>query len=414
MHIVYHRGQANSHLTKGEVEQAGRLAAMLEDRESPPPHRWPARYPALAIKALRRGEMAIGRFAEYLNISRHEAMMLRRLSSGKTLAQAADKAGMNKKTTRKYRQLGQLPRAGKLRTDPAKSGKVALSRGKRVSFFLATALLVVVSAEGLFAIASRFVDGEWPYSRSKNADYLLFEPHAEWVITPRKDVTLAVSGHRYSRHIIHHNTDGFRGQEFSRVKTKYRIACIGGSTTYCVGVSENQTWEFCLDQLFQPDCELLNFGIPGHSSVEHKKLLPQILTRYSPDLVIVQMGLNDLRNMNLADPGPDYENFHQRSLLFTAHGACWRERLPRFALLLGPVALLKRINVLSDGPFPHGEPAGHVSDSVDPRVVEIFSANLDILLRECRAKHVRVVLLPHALSPEVITDTNYKCSSECP
>jgi lysophospholipase L1-like esterase len=72
------------------------------------------------------------------------------------------------------------------------------------------------------------------------------------------------------------------------------------------------------------------------------------------------------------------------------------------------VVLLKKINVLSDSPFPRGEPAGHVSDLVDQRVVEIFSANLDILLRECRAKNVRVVLLPHVLSPEVITDANYK------
>lgn len=289
-----------------------------------------------------------------------------------------------------------------------KSGKVALSRGKRVSFFLATALLVVVFTEGLFAIALRFVDGAWPYSRPKNANYLLFEPHPEWVITPRKDITVAAFGAPYPRHVIHHNTDGFRGPEFSRVKTKYRIACVGGSTTYCVGVSENQTWEIYLDQLLQPDCEVLNFGIPGHSSVEHKKLLPQILTRYSPDLVVFQMGLNDLRNMNLADPGPDYKNFHQPSLLFSVSGACWRERLPPIALIQGPVALLKKTHVLSDGPFPHGEPAGHVSDSVDPRVVENFNANLDILLRECRAKHVRVVLLPHALSPETITDTNYK------
>ncbi len=72
------------------------------------------------------------------------------------------------------------------------------------------------------------------------------------------------------------------------------------------------------------------------------------------------------------------------------------------------MALLRKTHILSDSPFPHGDPAGHVSDSVDPRVVEIFNANLDILLRECRAKHVRVVLLPHVLSPEVITDTNYE------
>ena len=61
-------------LTKSEIEQAKRLSPLLEERESPMPQAWPSRYRALAIKALRRGEIAIGRFAEYLNISRHEAM----------------------------------------------------------------------------------------------------------------------------------------------------------------------------------------------------------------------------------------------------------------------------------------------------------------------------------------------------
>ena len=74
MHILQHRGQSSSDLTKGEIDQAKRLSPLLEERESPKPHLWPARYRALAIKSLRRGEIAIGRFAEYLNISRHEAM----------------------------------------------------------------------------------------------------------------------------------------------------------------------------------------------------------------------------------------------------------------------------------------------------------------------------------------------------
>ncbi len=215
------------------------------------------------------------------------------------------------------RSKSRLARAGKPRANAPKRGKVALSRGKKLSFVVVAALLVAVLAEGLFAVALRFVDGQWPYTRPKNANYLLFEPHPDWVITPRKDVTVAVFGPACANHVIHHNTDGFRGQEISRVKTRYRVACIGGSTTYCIGVSEDQTWEFYLDQLLQPDCEVLNFGIPGHSSVEHKKLLPQILTRYSPDLVVFQMGLNDLRSMNLADPGPDYKNFHQPSLLLS-------------------------------------------------------------------------------------------------
>lgn len=294
-------------------------------------------------------------------------------------------------------------RPGKRRPDVVKTGKVALSRGRRASFLVAIALLMVVCTEGLFAIALRLGEGQWPYSRPKSANYLLFEPHPEWVLTPRKGVDVTVLGNSH-----HHNTDGFRGNEFSRVKTKHRIACIGGSTTYCILVGDDQTWPFYLDQLLQPDYEVFNFGVPGHSSVEHRKMLPQILARYSPDIVIFQMGLNDLRNMNLADPGPDYETFHQPSLRFAATGACRRDRLPPCALLQGAVVLLEKMKVLSDSPFPRGTPPGHVSDSVDPRVVEIFSANLDILLRECLAKHVRVVLLPHAMSPETITDTNYK------
>jgi len=304
-------------------------------------------------------------------------------------------------------------RVRKCRAHAAKRGKAAFSRGKTVSFIFVTAGLVAVFAEGLLAIALRFVEGEWPYSRLTDVNYLLFETHPDWEITPRKSVTIAVmprtgATSADAAHVFHHNTDGFRGKEFASVKADCRVACIGGSATYCIGVSDNETWPFYLDQLLQPDCEILNFGVPGHSSVEHKKLLPRILARYSPDLVVFQMGLNDLRNMNLVDPGADYENFHQPSLRFSVTGVCRRERLPPIGLVQAGVVLLTKLNVLSHSPFPPGEPAGHVSDSVDPRVVEIFSANLEILLRECRAKHVRVVLLPHALSPEVITDTNYQ------
>lgn len=74
MHFVYGRSPSSADQTKQNIEKAKLLAPLLEDREDPKPHPWPARYHALAVKAMRRGEIAIGRFAEYLNISRHEAM----------------------------------------------------------------------------------------------------------------------------------------------------------------------------------------------------------------------------------------------------------------------------------------------------------------------------------------------------
>ena len=280
-----------------------------------------------------------------------------------------------------------------------------ISRRKKIVFSLITLLLLLIAAEGLCAVALRLAEGQWPYTRPKSANYLLFESHPEWGLTPRKGADVTVLGNRH-----HHNLDGFRGNEFSRVKMKYRIACIGGSTTYCVGVADDQTWSFYLDQLLQPGCEVFNFGVPAHSTVEHKKLLPQVLAQYSPDAVVFQMGLNDLRNMNLADPGPDYANFHEPSLRFSVSDACRRDRLPPCALIHGAVVLLETIKILKTSP---DVPAGQVSDAVDPRVVKIFSANLDILLRDCLAQHVRVVLLPHALSPETITETNYKWWAPC-
>ena len=190
----------------------------------------------------------------------------------------------------------------------AKTGELKISRERKAAFLLVLMLFVLLCAEGLLAITLRLTEGQWPYTRPKSANYLLFEPHPDWVMTPRKSVDVTVLGNSH-----HHNADGFRGNEFPPVKTKHRIASVGGSTTYCIGVSDDQTYPFYLDLLVQADCEVFNFGVSGHSSVEHKNMLPQILTRYSPDIVIFQMGLNDLRSMNVDDPGPDYENFHERS-----------------------------------------------------------------------------------------------------
>lgn len=74
MHFLYGRGKDGVDKTKQEIEKAKLLAPLLEDREDPKPHPWPARYHALAVKAVRHGELSIGRFAEYLNLTRHEAM----------------------------------------------------------------------------------------------------------------------------------------------------------------------------------------------------------------------------------------------------------------------------------------------------------------------------------------------------
>jgi Zn-dependent peptidase ImmA (M78 family)/transcriptional regulator with XRE-family HTH domain len=73
LNFLYRRPE-HEEQTKQDIERAKAVAPLLEERkESQPPAR-PARYHALAVKALRRGEVSIGRFAEYLGISRKDAM----------------------------------------------------------------------------------------------------------------------------------------------------------------------------------------------------------------------------------------------------------------------------------------------------------------------------------------------------
>lgn len=59
---------------------AGQLASIAsiyeERRETETPAKWPERYEALAIQALRSGNISIGRFAEYMEVSRPAAMKL--------------------------------------------------------------------------------------------------------------------------------------------------------------------------------------------------------------------------------------------------------------------------------------------------------------------------------------------------
>jgi Zn-dependent peptidase ImmA (M78 family) len=74
LHFLYGRSSAEADKTQEEIARAKTLAPMFENRyEAPVPSR-PARFHAPAIKALRRGEVSVGRCAEYLGTSRQKVM----------------------------------------------------------------------------------------------------------------------------------------------------------------------------------------------------------------------------------------------------------------------------------------------------------------------------------------------------
>ncbi len=76
LHFLCGRKSKDADQTRAEIARVEALVLILEDpeRKNTTPPKWPERYRSLAIKALWRGEISIGRFAEYLEISRQRAM----------------------------------------------------------------------------------------------------------------------------------------------------------------------------------------------------------------------------------------------------------------------------------------------------------------------------------------------------
>lgn len=113
----------------------------------------------------------------------------------------------------------------------------------------------------------------------------------------------------YKRHnVIQHNEDGYRGTKVPLIKkSKFRVLCLGGSTTYGFGVESPQNTypaklEILLNQFIQKNkpvlnnitgAEVINAGIDAGVSSEE---LQQYLFKYryyQPDAVIVHSGIND-------------------------------------------------------------------------------------------------------------------------
>ena len=96
------------------------------------------------------------------------------------------------------------------------------------------------------------------------------------------------------------NSKGFRGQEFSSDKPNntYRIVAIGGSTTFGIGVTDENTWPVILEKKLHSinldkNIEVINAGIPAIGSFYESKLIKEKIIHYDPDLIIVYDGAND-------------------------------------------------------------------------------------------------------------------------
>src|SRR5690606_16916383 len=107
-----------------------------------------------------------------------------------------------------------------------------------------------------------------------------------------------------------HNSLGFRGPETTWEKPEgvYRIACLGGSSTYGhTPTSDATTWParlgVHLSQRYpERRIEVINAGTSGYSTFESIVNLAFRVSQLEPDLVIVYHSINDMRCLLYPNP----------------------------------------------------------------------------------------------------------------
>lgn len=126
----------------------------------------------------------------------------------------------------------------------------------------------------------------------------------ELVFEPRTDIMPGVAGpSRFATNAL-----GLRGDELPSAPS-YRILALGGSTTECLYLDQEESWPQRLARelaALGPPTWVGNAGRSGHTLREHRVMLEQLLAELPRmDLVLVLPGVNDLCRYLQREGGAD-------------------------------------------------------------------------------------------------------------
>jgi len=94
----------------------------------------------------------------------------------------------------------------------------------------------------------------------------------------------------------------FRGREHKILKDEdcIRIVCLGDSTTEGYRLKLAETYPYILETLLNKGrnsnkFEVINAGVAGYSSLQSLRYFKKRIMQYDPDIITLQLGLNDMR-----------------------------------------------------------------------------------------------------------------------
>jgi lysophospholipase L1-like esterase len=260
--------------------------------------------------------------------------------------------------------------------------------GKRIKYIVAVTLVTALVLELVSACALRLITGRFHL----RPDFGAFTYHPALVGLP----TPGYARHDGRMHVSH-NTAGFRGRELDSWwwGAAYRIAAVGGSTTYDIALSDDDTWVAQLGARLGSGAATLNMGVPGHSTAEHIILVSLLASDFRPTVVIYYVGWNDIANSHVATLKTDYSNPHFLSQ-FGGLQVDWGQF--SHSAFLTVVKRMAATLGLIESPYARRRLAGTISSEVDDRLLDIYDRNVRLLVSATRTICAEPVLVPQVLN----------------
>ncbi|MDG2150137.1 MAG: GDSL-type esterase/lipase family protein [Planctomycetota bacterium] len=189
------------------------------------------------------------------------------------------------------------------------------------------------------------------------------------------------------------NSDGFRGPEIERPKPegRFRIVCLGGSTTYTSFVNDDETYPVLLEAELREarpdlDVEVINAGVESYTSAESLANLAFRCLDFEPDMVVIYHAANDFRPRRY----PDFDS------AYTPYRKVWDGATDEYVKQGGE---LGGINGFIQHPPSSGqETPTEQAENASRAGTEAFRRNLVSLIGVARAHEIQPVLVTLAWS----------------
>lgn len=232
------------------------------------------------------------------------------------------------------------------------------------------------------------------YLEDARTNTTVFEPHPYLVARPRSLARVGRGSATISTTALHTRTTGPKPSRPDAIV----VAVVGGSTTFGTRLSDADTWPWLLQERLGDGYAVLNYGVPGYSTVENIIQMALLVPEARPRVVVFYSGWNDIRNYHWPGFQPDYSGhgMTQADTLIpaVADRASLLSRAARYSYVMRLLGKALGVPVIAWEAEPSAER--------DPEVDRVYVRNLHTLKALALRFGMTALFVPQVLNEEAL------------